>query len=350
MKVKDSYSQRGNFKQLTSTDRVIIETLYNQNYSYKAIAKYLGVDLSTIYRELQRNSYEDYHGNVIYDAAFAVSRTLTRSKNKGAQRKINSRKRDVMNLIKIVKENNSPQASIIKFKIRHKRDAPCCARTLYNYAKDHTEEISTLHLPYGFYRTRKSKKYLERARQSSIGISIDQRHDAINKRLEFGHWEGDLICGKKNQKDASILTLVERKTRFLIAVKVPSQSPTKISQALDSIELKYRDQFRKIFKSVTFDNGLEFSEPKRLQQSIMDRQNKKRFELYYAHPYCSYERGTNEVTNRFIRRFIPKGTLLKDISQQEIDEVVNFINTYPRKILGWSCSYSDFSTELKRAA
>ncbi|MEG1910779.1 MAG: IS30 family transposase, partial [Bacteroidales bacterium] len=170
-------------------------------------------------------------------------------------------------------------------------------------------------------------------------LSIESRAKSVLLREEFGHWEGDLVVSSQKGKGA-ILTLVERKTRFLISIKVPDRTQKSIALPIDSIERKFGDLFTLVFKSITFDNGVEFNDPDLLRLSCYPHKRNRlgkggRFaKLYYAHPFCSGERGSNENANRMIRREFPKGTVFDIVSAVELQAHVEWINDYPRRILG----------------
>lgn len=165
--------------------------------------------------------------------------------------------------------------------------------------------------------------------------SIEYRPKEANKREIYGYWEGDLVVGKQGTKTV-LFTLTERKTRQEIIMKLPNKKTETIAKALDKIERKYKKEFYTTFKSITFDNGVEFMGYEGLEKSCLRK--KKRTEIYYAHPYCSGERGTNENNNRLIRRWIPKGTDMTDIKVSFIKEIEDWINNYPRAMFGYKSS------------
>ena len=132
--------------------------------------------------------------------------------------------------------------------------------------------------------------------------------------------------------------LTERKTREEIIVKIPSKSAEAVEAALDKIEREYGRKFSEKFKSITFDNGPEFRDYKGLERSYDKRRKSKRLEVYYAHPYCSGERGSNENNNRLIRRFIPKGTDITPIPEEFIKGIQDWMNNLPRPMFGYKAS------------
>ena len=165
--------------------------------------------------------------------------------------------------------------------------------------------------------------------------SIEYRPKEANNRQVYGYWEGDLVIGKKGTKTV-LFTLTERMTRQEIIMKLPNKETNTIAKALDKIERKYGSKFYNTFKSITFDNGVEFMGYKGLEKSCLKKGN--RTTIYYAHPYCSGERGTNENNNRLIRRWIPKGTDIANIKVSFIKEIEDWINNYPRAMFDYKSS------------
>jgi len=192
-----------------------------------------------------------------------------------------------------------------------------CARRLYNYIdRDVFEGVTNVTL----WEKRKRRKH--RYRQvSRISLknkgsrSIEERPERVNKRLEYGHWEGDSIVGRRNGRKDALFTLSERMTREQIILKIDSATQESILKALNKLEHNYGSYFREKFKSITLDNGREFLDWESIEQSRLS--GKKRTLVYFAHPYSSWERGTNENQNRMIRRFIPKGADISKLSDRE---------------------------------
>jgi IS30 family transposase len=165
--------------------------------------------------------------------------------------------------------------------------------------------------------------------------SIEYRPKEANDRKVYGYWERDLVVGKQGTKTV-LFTLTERKTRQEIIMKLPNKETKTIAKALDKIERKYKGKFYKMFKCITFDNGVEFMGYEGLEKSCL--RQKQRTVIYYAHPYCSGERGTNENNNRMIRRWIPKGTDMTNIKISFIKEIEDWINNYPRAMFDYKSS------------
>jgi IS30 family transposase len=210
-----------------------------------------------------------------------------------------------------------------------------CTKTLYNYIDAGVfSGISNENL--WEKRKRKKRHYKTLVRVSTknkMARSIEDRPEGVNNRIEYGHWEGDSVKGPLGAK-TSLFTLTERKTREQIIIKLVQATQECVKDALDGLEEKYGSEFKLKFKSVTFDNGVEFLNWQALEISALTV-GKRRTTIYFAHSYSSWERGTNENHNRMIRRFIPKGTDIASISNSEIEWIENWMNNYPRKILGY---------------
>ena len=186
----------------------------------------------------------------------------------------------------------------------------------------------------------KKVKKNKSASRAPAGESIEQRPEEIDEREEFGHWEGDTVYSGKGKRKTTraLLTLTERKTRKEIIIAIPNRKAETVVKALDALERKLgARRFRAIFKSITFDNGTEFAAAEELERSCVNKRL-PRTKVYFCHPYSSWERGTNENTNGMIRRRFPKGTNFAAVTNAQIAQAENWINNYPRKILGYRSS------------
>ena len=186
----------------------------------------------------------------------------------------------------------------------------------------------------------KKVKKNKSASRAPAGESIEQRPEEIDEREEFGHWEGDTVYSGKGKRKTTraLLTLTERKTRKEIIIAIPNRKAETVVKALDALERKLgARRFRAIFKSITFDNGTEFAAAEGLERSCVNKRL-PRTKVYFCHPYSSWERGTNENTNGMIRRRFPKGTNFAAVTNAQIAQAENWINNYPRKILGYKSS------------
>ena len=340
------------FKHLNKQDRIKLEVLFvNGKCSLEEIAEILNVHISTVYRELKRGEYykKDWEYRTIksYSADLAQDRYRNKLKAKGLPKKILGNL-DLIEYIEdmILNRKYSPHAIIAEIKRKSLYfENMICEKTIYNYINAGIfGKLTNGSLPY-----KKDKRVLHRRSKddSYINISkrsIEERDQPINDRSEFGHWEIDTVIGRKCEGDC-VLTLTERKTRKEFILKMKDRSALSVVKAIDSLEEKYGFcMFRNIFKSLTSDNGNEFSFYELIERSIEN--NKRRTTLYYCHPYSSYERGSNENANRMIRRYLPKSTSMKDISQEDVDGIADWMNNYPRKILGDRTANDLFNEEI----
>lgn len=164
--------------------------------------------------------------------------------------------------------------------------------------------------------------------ESKLDYSIDKRPEEIDKRLVFGHFELDTVIGKRDGIHECLMTLTERKTRFEMVFKLQAKTSKEVVDKFDKIKIFMKKNFNKVFKSITTDNGSEFSD---FLGIIKDTKAK----IYFCHPYCSGEKETNEKSNSIIRYFIPKGELIENYSYEDINNIVEWMNNYPRKILNY---------------
>ena len=169
-------------------------------------------------------------------------------------------------------------------------------------------------------------------------VSIDNRPKHIELRNEVGHWEGDLVIGK-NHKSA-IGTIVERKTRFTLIIKLESKKADEVANEFSKILNKLNPIYK---KSMTYDNGIEMARHEKITE-------KTGMKIYFAHPYSSWERGTNENTNGLIRRYLPKGTNFNEINLNQLLNIQQKLNNRPRKIIGYKTPKEMMDIELKNVA
>lgn len=345
--------------QLTRADRIKIEALLKEGLSKAKIAAHLGVHRSTIYNELKRGEYEhrnsDWTTEIRYSPDIAQEKAEENLKVRGTQLKIGN---DIAyaNYIedKIVNEDYSPAAVLGELKAQGREgefNTTVCVATLYSYIdKGVFLKLTNKDLPVKKNKKRGYKKVRKQQARAAAGDSIEKRPEEIDQREEFGHWEMDSVIGKRGVSKNVLLVLTERKTRDEIIFKLSDHTDEAVVAALDRLERRYgADMFKQIFKTITVDNGSEFADVNGLERSILE-EGEKRTHLYYCHPYSSWERGTNEVTNKMVRRKVPKGSNFDDKTDEEIEEIENWINGYPRRIHGYRSAGELFAEELGKLA
>lgn len=187
-------------------------------------------------------------------------------------------------------------------------------------------------------KDRKKRRYKHiRKAYTHKGTSISERPKDVDTRADFGHWELDTVVGKQGTLPV-LLVMTERSINIEIIRKIESKSQECVVRELDKLKRRLGSgKFKKIFKTITCDNGCENLDFKGMEQSVLTKG--ERTKVYYAHPYSSWERGSNECANTLIRRFIPKGSNISNFSKRYIQFIEHWINNYPRKMFGGFSSY-----------
>lgn len=354
------YHKRGNFmgklfKHLSQNDRIKMETMLNSGHKVVEVAEYLHVHRSTIYREIKRGEYthrnSDYTEETRYSSDLGQKNHDWNAQGKGRNIKIGN-DRPLAEYIegKIIEDKYSPEAALaaaaesgIEF------TTSISVRTLYRYIdKGIFLKLTNKDLPVKGKR-KKHNKRVKVQKRASAGESIENRPDEVKDREIFGHWEMDTVKGKQGVTKSCMLVLTERKTRDEIIVKLPDQKAASVVEAIDRLERKWGDMFTKVFRSITVDNGVEFSDYEGLERSVLHEGEKRTF-AFYCRPYSSWERGSNENNNRLIRRHIPKGEDFDEKQDRDIEYIENWINNYPRGIFGFKTSAQLFEEEIRKLA
>lgn len=327
------------YKHLNYTERTMIERWYNRDHlSKKEIARNLDKSERTIRREIKRgltiNLTTELIEIEVYSADIAQEAYEENLKAKGQELKIGSNIELVNKIEKMIKEEKkSPE--VIEHELKEKRLTDITGRTIRNYIYDgNVFDITKEDMIYNKkYKSKNKNKRI--AKHTPPEKSIECRPKEADERSEYGHWEGDLVVGKR-KKGCVLLTFTERMTREEIIIKIKGKNNEYVVKAINILERKYGKRFYSKFKTITFDNGIEFMDYEGMEKSCLRKG--KRTQIYYAHPYSSGERGSNENNNRMIRRWIPKGTLIDDISKKMIKEIEDWINNYPRAMFDYKSS------------
>ncbi len=324
------------WKHIDERERYKIEGMIQGGMKPEEIARELGRSKSTIYREINRGKVKqlnsDLSEKVVYLADYAQRDYVAKESEKGRPLKIGNDMEFVKFVEQEIKENrNSPYVVLCKLcKARNIRTA-VCEKTLYNYIHSGIFlNITGNDLPYRVSVKAKKKRH-NMALKNVKGLSIENRPKEINKRETVGHWEMDTVYGGKGTSPDCLLVLTERKSRIEEIYHMSSRTQKEVVRVLDEIEQKIGyAEFIKKYKSFTSDNGTEFLDFENIQRSATIP-NENRITIYYCHPYCSGERGSNENQNKLIRRWIKKG---EDISiyKEDIPFIQDWINNQPRKM------------------
>lgn len=175
--------------------------------------------------------------------------------------------------------------------------------------------------------------------ESKKNNSIELRPDIINNRERFGDWELDTVISTSKGKHQCLMTLTDRKIRFEIIAKLEGKTSEEVIKKIKKIKSIIKNNLNDIIKSISTDNGSEFSAWKEIQEILNTT-------VYFCHPYASYEKGTNEKHNGIIRYFIPKGELIENYSSKDIENIANWMNNYPRKIFGYKTPIEMLKEEI----
>ena len=336
-------TKTGKGKHLNYEKRIKIEALSKLGLKSEAIAKQIGCSGRTVRRELARGRVTllntDYTTRIEYSADIGQKKHNYNATAKGPALKI-ANDYELIEYIEhlIIKEHYSPYAAAQQIKKEQSRfKTSICYKTIYNYIdSDLFPNLTNKHLPVKKKGKKQNYDNVRTATNNSRGTSISERNTKIEIREEYGHWEMDTVIGKKGTSSV-LLVLSERKTRQEIIFKIKSKSQYCVVKALDKLERKLGSKkFRETFKTITCDNGCENLDFEGIERSVLTKS--KRTKVYYAHPYSAWERGTNENTNKLIRRFIPKGADIGKFSDEKIKIIEHWINNYPRKIFNGKSS------------
>ena len=310
-------------------ERGKIALWHSQNISLREIARRLNRNVTSVSREIKRNSFGKYYVAIHAQAKWEKKKSKAGNrhplKNKSVYKYVFKKLRSgwspeqIAGRLKLKKPNNS------YWQISHE-----CIYT-FIYSKENKHKLLWEYLPRK--QKRRRKKHGRKAQRSRIPdrVSIHSRPTEIENRAVFGHWEGDSIEGRAHQ--GGIHTEVERKTRFMMAKFVKDLTA---QETADKASQMFRHLPEAAKKSTTLDNGKEFVKH-------------KQFDLptFFCDPYSSWQRGTNENSNGLIRRYLPKQTDFSKYRQWELDDMIQEINNRPRKCLGFRTPQEAFEEELQ---
>lgn len=324
-------------KHLTYEERIKLEALRKMGLNSSLIAEQIGGRSErTIRREIARGMVEllnsDLTTRMEYSAEIGQSEHDKQGTAKGPALKIGKDHKLVKYLEKAIGiDGESPYAAIQNITNKDLQfETTICFKTVYNYLdNDLFLNISNKNLPVKKNAKKRNYKKIRPAYNNTKGTSISERPSAVDARDEIGHWEMDTVVGKQGTKTV-LMVLSERVTRKELVFKIPSKSQVAVVKELDKLERKMGILFSETFKTITCDNGCENLDFEGIENSV--RNKRKRTKVYYAHPYSSWERGTNENINKMIRRFIPKGVDISAFSAKKVMQIQHWINNYPRRI------------------
>ena len=334
------------YHHLTKDDRAKIQSLIEQKdkngkrlFSNTYIANYLGVHKSTISRELRKRIKSKIIirsgkiKNKPYNAIDAQNDYIFKrglSKGEYKLRKYPKMAKYIED--KINNDGWSPDVIVGYMKTHNylEKEGFCkiSVPTIYNAIRFGIISVKIETMRRMKYDPKYEYHELKQVSESKIPYSIENRPEEIDKRLIFGNFELDTVIGTKKGKHECLMTLTERKTRFEIIFKLQYKTADEVVKKFNQIKSFMKSNYNKVFKSLTTDNGTEFS-------SFLDIIKDTNTKIYFCHPYCSGEKGTNERNNEIIRYFIPKGKKIENYTYDDINKIAEWMNNYPRKILNY---------------
>ncbi len=290
----------------------------------KDIAELLKKNRSSVYRELQRNNTDNKTG---YDAGLAKQRTKERRIGANERfRKIENSQWLRIYIARNTKKYWSPEqiSGCIKRKWKNDKSRHIGKDSVYKFIYEYRKDlVKYLRCQKGKYRRRYGTRIRERQREEMKKKRIDKRPEIIEKRGRIGDWEGDTIVGK--ERKIHILTHVDRKSGMILADKL-ERATAKLTRAKTIARFETLPRNKK--HSITYDNGSTFAD-----HEMTEKQTG--ISIYFANPYHSWERGTNENANGLLRQFFPKKSSFATITQDDIDMACNLLNNRPRKRLNY---------------
>ena len=310
------------YSHFTTFERGQLESLYKLGYSTRKIGSILKRHHSSIARELKRNSKE----NKVYDSEQAHRQYIER---RTTCKPIGKWSKE---LVKKIQEKLEVTWSPEQIQYGHLK-GEVSFKTIYNWlyqGKLFRQDLSLLR------QKGKRQKPKETRGRFNIGTSIQKRPSEVRKRETFGHWELDTIVSSRGKSKGCFATFVERKTRYYQAIVIPDRTAESMEFAIKQLTSIYPST---AFQTATVDRGKEFSCYQRVENDL-------KIAVFFADPYSSWQRGSNENANGLLREFYPKKTDLSLVSQQQLNQALLLINQRPRKCLGWKTAHEAFQEEL----
>jgi IS30 family transposase len=321
------------FKQLTPQERDRIYQLFQDGKNQAEIAKALGRNKGTISRELRRNWHQ------IFDEYLPDT-----AQRKADRRKALGRKRHYLDrfprlkthVLVMIKAGWTPD--LIAGELQRRGARYLAKESIYQFIYSLAGRKLNLrqYLPRAHRIRRKRNGRKHRKVLIPDRVDITRRPKLVAARSQFGHWEGDSVSYSGHSQH--LATQVERKSRFLIVLRPQSNTARERASLINRRFSLLPAQAR---RSITFDNGLEFAEHRRVTAALGTK-------VYFAQPYASWQRGSNEHVNGILRRYLPRTADLDLLTDKELTKVVNQINDRPRKILGYRTPKDVFNQELSK--
>lgn len=304
-----------NYTHLTIEERACLRKYYMEGLSFRKIAKLMNRSPSTISREIGRNYTHRYEYNTYYPHT--------------AQKKYLFRRsfchRGMFGNEEIVNYINEKLS--LTWSPEQIANTPCelkipSFKTIYRWLYEGYISKGNVKV---LRRKGKTHKRLGTAGRFTTGKSIRKRDKSVYKRIEFGHWEADTVVSGRGKTKTCFATLAERTTRYYIAIKIPNRNGETMAKAMINALSKLP---KGAVKTITCDRGSEFAGWRQVEKEL-------HCDMYFADPYCAWQKGTNENLNGLLREFYPKGRDLSRVSPKTLEKNLALINARPKKVLGY---------------
>lgn len=316
------------YKHLNITDRSQLEILHRLGWSSREIGRVLGRHHSSIARETKRSGLGESYTAEVAQSAYLERRAMCRPQGKFTPELASE-------LEEKLGQTWSPEQ--IAEKRRADGETFVCYKTIYRWLYDGRlvkGDVLVLR-----HKGKRSKPKETRGR-FLIGKSISQRPKDVRKREEFGHWELDTVVSSRGKSKACAATFIERKTRLYYALKMPDRTAHSMEIAFGVVASQFPQA---AFQTATTDRGKEFACYSALEFT-------HGVDFYFADPYSSWQRGSNENGNGLLREFFPKGKDFAEVTDKELAHALHLINHRPRKCLGWKSAHEAFMVEVSHLA
>lgn len=362
---EQSKEKNGKYSQIKYGERITIEILYSAGFKKNFIAIFLGRARSTITRELEKNvmEYWDMNStkspynnkgqeNIRYYSSEDAQKKYEERRKKSRKKKILEKSPRLLRSIKELLRNKDVEYSpeIIAHLSKQGKikgaETSVCANTIYSAIYQKIGGLSIADMPHKMRYYKKSKNIhtlTKPVSEKKVEYSIEKMPEGT--RESDTYFEGDSIIGTRAGKHNTLITLVNKVSQFTFIRRSENKTAIATVSVLDELEREI-PQMAEFVKVILWDNGVEFSNFEDMMKSVKDRR-KKRFRAYFAHPYASYERGSNENKNRMIRRTFKKGKAVETLSDDDILNIARKINNMPRKALGYRTPLEIFEENLK---
>ncbi len=359
----------GKFKHLEPEDRISIEVFHTAGFNNAFIGAFVGKNRSSIKREIDKNVIEIWDINSTkspYKEKGQINikyYSSEKAQKNAEENKLKNRKKSKLDryknlrwcVVELLKEKTidySPDVIANLSKEGKIKDAEVSIGTnaIYRAVKARKYGLTINDLPHGrgYYKKEnnnphtQTKEISERKKE----ISIEVMPEEIKRKEVDTHFEGDSVVGVGKGTHETLITLANPVSQFVFIRRSKNKTGQATVETLDKLEIEI-PELKQIMTSILFDNGVEFSKFEEMMKSVKNKEE-KRFQVYFTHPYASYERGCNENKNRMIRRYFKKGKLVEKLSDEDILNIARKINNMPRKALGYRTPLEVFESNLKK--